>query len=123
MSRSMRQPILALATLCCGALAYPAAAQTAGNSAGFINSGQTATIDCNGGKAEIMGSNNVLTINGNCTDLELAGSGNEITVQLASAAKISFVGSGNAINWTSADGKPPAVSYVGSGNSMTPPVH
>jgi hypothetical protein len=79
-------------------------------------------LDCAGGKAEIMGSNDVLTIKGNCSGLDLAGSGNKITIEFGRAAAINFVGSGNAIAWTSADGKPPKVTYVGSENTLTPPV-
>jgi hypothetical protein len=108
----------AFSLLCCGA----AAAQVSGNQAGFVASGQTGTLDCAGGKAEIMGSNNTLTISGNCAGLDMYGSGNKLTVQFKPGAQISFVGSGNAISWTSADGKPPRVSYVGSGNTLTPPI-
>ena len=50
------------------------------------------------------------------------GSGNRITVQFKPGAVISFVGSGNAISWTSSDGKPPKVGYVGSDNMLTPPI-
>jgi hypothetical protein len=112
-----------------GALAFAASiysvgaatAQTAGNQAGFVNSGQTATLDCFGGKAEIMGSSNKLTITGRCSALELAGSGNTITIEFAAGATVSFVGSSNAITWTSADGKAPKVTYIGSNNTMKPP--
>ena len=108
----------AFSVLCCGA----AAAQVSSNQAGFVASGQTGTLDCAGGKAAIMGSNNILTISGNCAGLDMYGSGNKLTVQFKPGAEISFVGSGNAISWTSADGKPPKVSYVGSGNTLTPPI-
>jgi Protein of unknown function (DUF3060) len=93
-----------------------------GNQAGFVASGQTATLDCAGGKAAVLGSNNVLTVSGSCTGLDMYGSGNKITVQFGPAAEISFVGSGNSIRWTSSDGKPPKVSYVGSGNELVPPI-
>jgi hypothetical protein len=105
-----------------GTMVVAANAQMSSNQAGFLNSGQTATLDCNQGKAEIMGSNNVLTITGKCSALELAGSGNKITIQLGTSSKIDFVGSGNSIAWTSADGKPPKISYVGSGNTLTPAI-
>jgi len=116
MSRTTTKLGLILGLLHVG-LASPAAAQ-----AGFVSSGKTATLDCSGGGAAITGSNNVLTITGNCTDLRLTGSNNKISIQLGSAARINFVGSNNAIAWTSANGKPPTVNYVGLGNTMTPPV-
>ena len=47
---------LALVALICSV--GTVTAQTTGNQAGFLSSGQTATLDCNGGKAEIMRSNN-----------------------------------------------------------------
>jgi hypothetical protein len=122
MSRGVAKSTLILMALFCASQVGPATAQASGNKVGFVNSGQTATLNCAGGKAEIVGSNNVLTVTGNCANLELAGSDNKITIQLAAAAKISFVGSNNAIAWTSADGKPPTVSYMGAGNSMTPSV-
>lgn len=75
------RPALALVVFWYGATASPAHTQRANNQAGFLNSGQTATLDCAGGQAEIMGSNNVLTITGQCSGLELAGSGNKITIQ------------------------------------------
>ena len=97
-----------------------AEAQTSSNQAGFVSSGQTATVDCIGGQAAIVGSNNDLTIKGNCTSLSLPS--NKISIQFAPGAQISFVGSDITISWTSADGKAPKVSYVGSGNTLTPPI-
>ncbi|MBV8335639.1 MAG: DUF3060 domain-containing protein [Alphaproteobacteria bacterium] len=96
-------------------------AQTTGNQAGFLSSGQTARLDCNGGKAEIMGSNNKLTITGRCSALDLAGSGNTITIEFAAGATVQFVGSGNTITWTSVDGKAPKITYIGSNNMVKPP--
>ena len=121
MSRGMTRLILILVAPFFGAFfANPVLAQS--SEAAFISSGQTATLDCGGGRATIMGSDNNLTITGHCTDLELAGSNNKIKIEFGPAAKISFVGSKNSITWTSADGKPPSVSYVGAGNSMVPPI-
>jgi hypothetical protein len=122
MSRSKTKLILILMASFAGPLMTPAMAQSAGSQAAFISSGQTATLDCGGGKAAIMGSDNTLTINGHCTDLELAGSNNKIKIEFGPAAKISFVGSSNSIMWTSDDGKAPSVSYVGAGNTMVPPI-
>lgn len=122
MPRSPTSQALILAALCLYALAGAAKAQPAGNQAGFMASGQTATLDCAGGRAEIMGSGNVLTITGKCTRLDLAGSGNKITIEFGPTAEIAFVGSGNAISWTSTDGKSPRITYLGSGNTLTPPV-
>ncbi|MEW6437985.1 MAG: DUF3060 domain-containing protein [Pseudomonadota bacterium] len=122
MSRRMTKLILILAAPFAGSFMPPALAQSAGSEAAFISSGQTATLDCGGGKAAIMGSDNNLTITGHCTDLELAGSNNKIKIEFGPAAKISFVGSSNSITWTSADGKPPSVSYVGAGNTMVPSI-
>jgi hypothetical protein len=96
------------------------AAQASRNEAGFISSGQTATLDCVGGKAEIVGNNNALTITGRCSNLDLAGSENKITIEFGPAAKVSIVGSNNAIIWTSVDGKPPTISSVGAANALTP---
>lgn len=122
MSRSMTRLIVILAASFFGSFAIPAVAQSSGGEAAFISSGQTTTLDCSGGTAAIMGSDNTLTITGHCTTLELAGSSNKIKIELGPSAKISFVGSNNSIMWTSADGKPPSVSYVGAGNSMVPPI-
>jgi hypothetical protein len=115
--------MLALALLCCGAIASPVKAQDASTQSDFLSSNQTATLDCARGQAEIMGSNNVLTITGKCSGLELAGSRNKITIEFGASAQIEFVGASNTITWTSADGKPPKVSYIGSGNQMIPPLN
>jgi hypothetical protein len=120
MSLNAMTSVFVLAFLGCGTMVVPAEAQMSSNQAGFISSGQTATLDCAQGKAEIMGSNNVLTITGKCSGLELAGSGNKINIQFGPAAKVDFIGSDNVINWTSTDGKPPKITYVGSGNTLTP---
>ena len=64
----------------------------------------------------------MLTITGRCTGLDLAGSNNKITIEFGPGGVISFVGSNNTIAWTSTDGKPPKVTYVGAGNTLTPPV-
>jgi hypothetical protein len=92
-------------------------AQVSGNQAVFLQSGQTATLDCNGGKAGVEGSNNVLTIKGKCTDLQVAGSGNKIAVEFGSGSAIEFAASGNAVKWSSSDGKPPRISSIGTGNT------
>lgn len=118
----MTRASLIFAVIGGAAMTTSAIAQTSANTAGFLQSNQTATIDCVGGQAAIMGSNNDLTIKGNCTSLSLAGSNNKISIQFAPGAQVSFVGSGNTISWTSTDNKPPKVSYVGSGNTLTPPI-
>jgi Protein of unknown function (DUF3060) len=120
--RGMTKPLVVLAALCVGAAKVAAEAQVSGNEVGFVNSGQTAKLDCAGGKAAILGSSNVLTITGNCSALALAGSDNKITIRFGPDAQISLVGSGNAIAWVSTDGKPPRVTYVGSDNTLTPPI-
>jgi hypothetical protein len=122
MPRSARKLAPVLAMICCCTASGASIAQPSTNRAGFVSSGQTATLNCAGGAAEIMGSNNVLTITGKCSKLDLAGSNNKITIEFASGATISFVGSSNAITWSSADAKPPKVSYVGSDNTLTPPI-
>ena len=121
MPSSMTMRVLAYAMLCYGALVSAVAAQP-GNQVGFLNSGQTATLDCHGGAAQIMGSANVLTISGKCSALNVAGSGNRISIEFAPGSAISLAGSQNAISWTSTDGKPPKISVVGSGNTLTPPI-
>jgi hypothetical protein len=107
------------ATLCYGALATAVEAQN-NNQAAFLQSGQTATLNCSGGATQIMGSNNDLTVSGKCSALNVAGSGNKITIEFAPGASISLAGSNNAISWTGADGKKPMMSSVGSGNTVTP---
>jgi hypothetical protein len=111
-----------LAALCCAVAPRTANTQTAGNEAVFLQSGQTASLDCAGGKAGVTGSNNVLTFTGKCTDLELAGSGNKISIQFGPGARIEFVGSDNAVTWTSTDGKPPRMESIATGNTLTPPM-
>jgi hypothetical protein len=87
------RPTAIFVLLCCGAIAAPAHAQGSGNQAGFMNSGQTATLDRAGGKAEVMGSNDVLTVSGKCSGLDLFGSNNKLTIQFASTGKIAILGS------------------------------
>lgn len=118
----MIRATLIFATIGSGTVSATAEAQTSTNTAGFMNSGQTATIDCPGGQGEIMGSNNNLTITGNCTTLALSGPGNTISIHFAPGGQISFLGSHNTISWTSVDGKSPKVTYMGSGNKSTPPI-
>jgi hypothetical protein len=121
MSRSATKPVLVLAMLYFGTMATgQTVAQVSGNQTGFINSGQTATLDCSGGKAAVVGSYNTLTITGKCSNLDLAGSVNKISIDFGPAAKVNVWGSGNAIIWTSADGKPPTINSVGSWNTLTP---
>ena len=111
----MRAALGVAAFFCCGAVAAQAQ-----NAAGFVASDRTSTLDCAGGKAEVVGSNNVLTIQGNCSGLDLAGSGNKLTIAFGAGAKISVVGSSNAILWTAADGKTPKISTVGGDNTLNP---
>lgn len=83
---------------------------------------QIATLDCDGGKVAIRGSANELTITGKCSNLNLdfVSSGNKITIDFGPAASVDISGSGNAILWTSADGKPPTINDTGRGNRLTP---
>jgi hypothetical protein len=90
-----------------------------GSGATFAGSGQTTTLDCANGGAHIFGSNNKLNLTGGCAWLDMLGSGNTVTVALAKDANIEFVGSNNAITWTTPDGKEPAVRHLGSGNTLT----
>jgi Protein of unknown function (DUF3060) len=123
-SRSVIKPAVVLAALYCGTTAAsPTVAHVAGNLE-LEGSGNkiTATLDCVGGNAAIRGSANVLNITGKCSSLKLNGSGNKITIEFGPAAKVDIYGSSNAIVWTSTDGKPPTINYVGSANTVTPQV-
>jgi len=119
MSHPATQPLMVIVLSCCS---LAASAQGSGNTGGYISSGQTASLDCAGHTAAIIGNDNILTIGGNCSSLGLSGSGNKITIQFAPGARIQFVGANNTINWTTTDGKPPKVSSVGSGNTISPPI-
>jgi hypothetical protein len=88
-------------------------------SARLLSSNQTTTLDCAGGGALIAGSNNKLTLTGGCNMLRVLGAYNTITAALATNAHILFVGSNNAVTWTSSDGKEPTVRYLGSNNTLT----
>ena len=121
MPSSTSSRVLVCAMLCYGTMGGTVAAQS-DNQAGFVSSGQTATLDCHGGAAQIVGSTNVLTISGKCTALNVVGSGNKITIEFAPGSTIGAVGSNNAISWTSTDGKSPRISTLGSGNTLTPPI-
>ena len=86
----------------------------------FAGSNQTTSLDCAGGGAQIIGSNNKLTLTGGCTMLGAVGSNNTIAVALAANARIQFVGSNNALTWTSPDSKEPMVQDLGSNNTLIP---
>lgn len=94
----------------------------AGNKTKFMNSDQTATLDCKGGEAQLIGSNNTLTINGNCAGLDLFGSDNKITIEFAPHASMQMGGSRNVINWSGTPDKPPtAVQAEGSSSNVFQP--
>jgi len=134
--------MLALAVLCCAAVASAADAQQnsplgglggiggvvggtlnpapAVKSATFHKSAETATLDCAGGKAEVKGSSNELTITGKCGSLDISGSANEVKIEFGPGAQINVSGSANDVEWTSTDGRAPKVNDQGSANSVTP---
>jgi hypothetical protein len=46
------------------------------------------------------------------------GSNNNMTVAFGKNVRIELVGADNAITWTTPDGKEPAVSNLGAGNTL-----
>jgi hypothetical protein len=86
----------------------------------LAGSDQTKTLDCAGGWARIAGANNNVTLNGNCAGLTIYGSRNTVTVAFQAGARVRFVGSKNAVTWTTPDAKEPRVFHLGAGNMMTP---
>jgi len=122
MSRSVIKPTLVLVALYCGSMAVsPTVAQVAGNLE-LEGTGNkiTATLDCAGGNATVKGSANELTITGKCSSLKLNGTGNKITIEFGPAAKVDINGTKNTIFWTSTNGTPPTVTYVGTANVVAP---
>ena len=100
--------------------ALPTGALAQRPSTQFVGSGQAKALDCAGGGIQIAGSNNKLVLTGGCTMLGMVGSNNTVTAGLANNGSIQFVGSNNAITWTTPDGKEPSVQNLGSGNTLTP---
>lgn len=89
------------------------------NDVRLVGSDQTKTLDCAGGWARIAGANNNVTLHGNCAGLTIYGSRNTITVAFQAGARVRFVGSKNAVTWTTSDAKEPRVLHLGAGNTMT----
>ena len=89
------------------------------NGVRLAGSDQTKTLDCAGGWAQIAGANNTLTLTGNCAGLTIYGSRNTVTVAFQEGAHVRFVGSKNAVIWTTPDAKEPGILHLGVGNTMT----
>jgi hypothetical protein len=83
--------------LASGALSKADAATLAG-------SDQTKTLDCAGGWARIAGAHNNVTLTGNCAGLRIYGSRNNVMAAFQEGATVRFVGSENAVTWTTPDG-------------------
>jgi hypothetical protein len=111
--------IVAIAVTTFGVLPNRVALSKA-NDVQLAGSDQTKTLDCAGGWARISGANNNVTLNGNCAGLTIYGSRNTVTVALQAGARVRFVGSKNAVTWTTPDAKEPRVLHLGIGNTMTP---
>jgi hypothetical protein len=90
------------------------------NGANLSGSDQTKTLDCGGGWASIAGANNNVTLTGNCAGLTIYGSRNSVTAAFAAGAHIRFVGSRNAVTWTTPDANEPRTLHLGFGNAMRP---
>jgi hypothetical protein len=86
----------------------------------LAGSDQTKTLDCGGGWARISGANNNVTLTGNCAGLTIAGSRNSVTAAFQAGAQVRFLGSRNAVIWTTPDAKKPRILRLGVGNTMTP---
>jgi hypothetical protein len=90
------------------------------NGAHLAGSDQTKTLDCAGGWARIAGANNNVTLTGNCEGLTIYGSRNTVQAAFQTDAQVRFVGSNNAVTWTTPDGKEPKALHLGASNTMTP---
>jgi hypothetical protein len=90
------------------------------NAAMLAGSDQTKTVDCAGGWARIAGANNNVTLTGNCAGLTIYGSRNNVTAAFQAGARVRFVGSENAVTWTTPDAKEPKVHHLGVNNTMKP---
>ena len=91
-----------------------------GNDVRLAGSNQTKTLDCAGGWARIAGANNNVTLTGHCSGLTVYGSRNTVTAAFQDGARVRFIGSKNAVIWTTPDAKEPRVLHLGAGNTMTP---
>jgi len=89
------------------------------NGVRLAGSDETKTLDCAGGWARIAGAHNNVTLTGNCAGLTVYGSQNTVTVAFQEGAHVRFVGSKNAVTWTTPDAKEPTVLHLGVGNTMT----
>jgi hypothetical protein len=112
--------IVAIAVTTFGVLPANVALSKANNDVNLAGSDQTKTLDCAGGWARIAGANNNVTLNGNCAGLTIYGSRNTVTIAFQAGARVRFVGSKNAVTWTTPDAKEPRVLHLGAGNTMTP---
>jgi hypothetical protein len=86
----------------------------------IAGSDQTKTLDCAGGWARIAGANNNVTLTGDCAGLTIYGSRNNVTAAFQTGARVRFVGSENAVTWTTPDAKEPTVHHLGVSNTMKP---
>jgi hypothetical protein len=94
-------------------------AQSKTNGVRLAGSDETKTLDCAGGWARIAGAHNNITLTGNCTGLTVYGSRNTVTAAFQKGAHVRFVGSENAVTWTTPDAKEPTILHLGVGNTMT----
>jgi len=91
------------------------------NDVRLAGSDQTKTLDCGGGGwASIAGANNNVTLTGSCAGLTIYGSRNNVTAAFQAGAHVRFVGSRNAVVWTTPDANEPRILHLGFGNTMTP---
>jgi hypothetical protein len=90
------------------------------NDVHLAGSDQTKTLDCAGGWARIAGANNNVTLTGDCAGLTIYGSRNTVQGAFQTEARVRFVGSNNAVTWTTPDGKEPKALHLDASNTMTP---
>jgi hypothetical protein len=90
------------------------------NGVNIAGSNQTKTLDCASGWARIAGAENNVTLTGNCAGLTIYGSQNTVHGAFQTDAEVRFVGSNNAVTWTTPDGKEPKAVHLGASNTMTP---
>jgi hypothetical protein len=78
----------------------------------------TKTIECAGRDVSIDGNLNALSFLGECGSVEVSGNGN--VVRIEAAAAIETLGNRNTVTWERGlAGKNPAVSNLGTGNSIS----
>ncbi len=86
---------------------------TSGNAVSISGNNSSRTVACDGNAVTVLGNNNNVRLTGTCARLTVAGNNNRVAAATLGSASTS--GNHNAVTWT---GPKPAVSDLGTGNSL-----